>query len=154
MTAPDVPTVRQLATEHILEDARRAHDIGAAVLGHHGPYALTKHEYGAWCSAIREAIRTAQIAVSWPDEQPTTEQGPRDRVVQAAVRDLGKLADAWLAWFDSGQDGEPPAMPERRIEIADHLGRVRIVLTELKLLREDLEAARIRLDLLALPVSA
>jgi len=70
-----------------------------------------------------------------PDEQQpavlTTDPG-RAAIVEAAVRDLGKLADAWLAWFDSDQDGEPPATPERRIEIADHLGRVRIVLNELK----------------------
>jgi len=81
--------------------------------------------------------------VSAPDRaaaEAVTAQNGRDRVVQAAVRDLSKLVDAWLGWFDSGQDGEPPSMPERRIEIADHLGRVRIVLTELKQMGRERDA--------------
>lgn len=87
---------------------------------------------------ILDAAHSAEIASSWPDEQqPAGATGPsRDVVVEGAVRDLGKLADAWLGWFDSGQDGESPSMPERRIEIADHLGRVRIVLNELKRLTD------------------
>jgi hypothetical protein len=72
--------------------------------------------------------------------EAVTAQDGRDRIVQAAVRDLSKLVDAWLGWFDSGQDGEPPSMPERRIEIADHLGRVRIVLTELKQMGRERDA--------------
>jgi hypothetical protein len=68
-TAPDPKTVREIATEHILDCGRNADDIGAYVMGHHGPDALTKHQYGAWCSAIRSAIRTAVVTVEWPDEQ-------------------------------------------------------------------------------------
>lgn len=88
----DPQIVQQLATEHILDDARRAHDIGAAVLGHFGPDALTKHEYGAWCSAIREAITTATVAVSWPDEQP---QDERDDIHTASA------AANLRVWLDS-----------------------------------------------------
>lgn len=90
----DPTTVQQLATEHILDDARRAHDIGAGVLGHFGPDALTKHEYGAWCSAIREAIQTATVAVSWPAAQP--EHG-------GDVRALAGIM--WLTQDDEGNVG-------------------------------------------------
>ena len=59
--------------------------------------------------------------------------------VEAAIRDLGELADEWLAWFDGDQDWDPPvSMPERRSEIADHLRQVRTVLAELKQLRKAL----------------
>lgn len=95
MTAPDQRQVRQLAREHILDDARRAHDIGAAVLGHHGPDALTRHEYGAWCSAIREAIRTATVTVSWPGEQaqdvPTTMAAERIRALLKLAARVAEL---------------------------------------------------------------
>lgn len=71
MAAVNPDVVRELATEHILEDARRAHDVGAAVIGHFGPDALTKHQYGDYCTAIREAIATATVTVKWPDTVTT-----------------------------------------------------------------------------------
>ena len=89
-TTPDPKTVQQLATEHILDDARRAHDIGADVLGHFGPDALSKVEYHAYCDAVREAITTATIAVSWPAEQPR----PADTTRVDALRHTDDTPDA------------------------------------------------------------
>lgn len=92
----DPKTVQQLATEHILDDARRAHDIGAAVLGHFGPDALTKAEYHAYCDAIREAITTATVAVSWPDAQPQDDDTPHaERLAQIRDRNRRLAAVPW-----------------------------------------------------------
>jgi hypothetical protein len=68
----DPKTVREIAREIILDCGRNADDIGTYVYVRVGAD-LSKHEHGAWCSAIREAIRTAQIAVSWPNEQQPAE---------------------------------------------------------------------------------
>lgn len=79
-TEPDQQTVRELATEHILDSGRQVDDIGADVVGHFGPGVLTKRERNAWCNAIRKAIRTATITVSWPDELPNADRAyPNDR---------------------------------------------------------------------------
>jgi hypothetical protein len=61
----DPQLVREIAREHILDGGQNADDIGTYVWVRVGAD-LTKHEHGAWCSAIREAIRTA--TVSWPAE--------------------------------------------------------------------------------------
>ena len=100
-TTPDPKIVCEIATEHILDDARRAHDIGADVLGHFGPDALTKHEYGAWCNAIREAITTATVAVSWPNERPQNERDARPLVERLPAEDAERVTalvderDSW-----------------------------------------------------------
>ena len=63
---------------------------------------------------------------------------PDRTAVEAAARDLGELASAWLTWFDGDQDWDPPvSMPERRSEIADHLRQVSTVLAELERLGPD-----------------
>lgn len=69
-TIPDPQTVREIAREYVLNDPRRAYDISPAILGKFGPDGLTKPEYHAYCDAVREAIKTATVTVSWPDEQP------------------------------------------------------------------------------------
>lgn len=68
-TIPDPKTVREIAREYVLNDRHRAHDIGPAVLERFGPDGLTKPEYHAYCDAVRKAIASAAVAVSWPDEQ-------------------------------------------------------------------------------------
>jgi ribosomal protein S27E len=67
-TTPDPETVREIAREYVLDDRRRAHDIAPAILGRFGPDGLTRPEYRAYCDAVREAIRTATVTVSWPAE--------------------------------------------------------------------------------------
>lgn len=94
MTTPDPKIVRELATEHILDCGRNADDIGAYVMGHFGTDALTKHEYHAYCSAIRSAIRTAVVDLSWPGEQQPADpvSGQQQDGALEAVR---RFADAW-----------------------------------------------------------
>jgi len=99
MTAPDPKTVREIAREHILYCGRDADDIGSYVYVRVGAD-LSKHEYGAWCSAIREAIRTAQITMSWPDEQQPAEatggeQQPWPRAQRMPLAVAGGLVQPW-----------------------------------------------------------
>jgi hypothetical protein len=92
MTAPDPKTVREIAREIILDCGRNADDIGTYVWVRVGAD-LSKHEHGAWCSAIREAIRTAQITASWLDEQQPAETTGGEQAQDGAV---GRL-ESWLA---------------------------------------------------------
>ena len=84
-TTPDPMIVREIAREIILDCGRNADDIGTYVWVRVGAD-LSKHEHGAWCSAIREAIRTAQIAMSWPDEQPQDERDAESHSAAERVR--------------------------------------------------------------------
>ena len=84
MNEIDPKTVREIAREIILDCGRNADDVGTYVYVRVGAD-LSKHEHGAWCSAIREAIRTAQITVSWPDEQQPAEATGGEQVQDGAA---------------------------------------------------------------------
>jgi hypothetical protein len=86
VTAPDPKTVREIAREIILDCGRNADDIGTYVWVRVGAD-LSKHEHGAWCSAIREAIRTAQITASWPTEQQPAAAAGGEQVQDGAAAD-------------------------------------------------------------------
>ena len=85
MTAPDPETVREIAREHIRSGRT---DIGTTMDEQFGTGvvdAMSRHEYGAWCSAVREAIRTA--ALSWPDEQQPAEATGGEQVQEGGPDD-------------------------------------------------------------------
>jgi len=119
MTAPDPKTVREIAREYVLDDRHRAHDIAPAILGRFGPDELTRPEYYAYCDAVRKAIKTATVTVSWPDEQQPAEatggeqQQPWSRAQRMPLAVAGGLVQPWhyqvLAEYDAahGTTTEP-----------------------------------------------
>lgn len=70
---PDPEKVREIARQYLADRISGPSDVGAYVMGHLGPLGddLTKHEFGAWCSAVRADLLAA--VPSWPDEQPQDE---------------------------------------------------------------------------------
>jgi hypothetical protein len=137
-TAPDARTVREIAREYILDCGRNADDIAAYVWVRVGAD-LTKHEHGAWCSAIRKAIRTAQITVSWPDEQQ-----PDERTADAADLDREDLVEIFcdfIGEWDRSHEvitvGLPDHLPQLRIP---HLRRAVLALQRLGRDRDALAA--------------
>lgn len=80
--SPEPEKVREIAREYLTDRINEPSDVGAYVMGFVG-YDLTKHEFGAWCSAVRTDLRAA--VPSWPDEQPQDE-GDGEEAARVRVR--------------------------------------------------------------------